>query len=122
MKFKGTVVKGAGRGKELQFPTANLQTEIPLTLKKGIWACWVTLKNRRYKSAASYGLNPTFDDVFTPQFEVHLLDYTGADFYGETLLVEATIYLRDEVAFTTVEKLIEQIEADCQQVRALLSE
>ena len=118
----GEVIHGEGRGKKINFPTANIdypkQKAIP---PNGIYACRARLGNRHYMAATNIGLNPTFTPERTiPSLEAYLLDF-DRDIYGETLTLEFVKRLRDEIRYTTVEALIEQIHEDVNQTREILS-
>jgi riboflavin kinase/FMN adenylyltransferase len=65
------------------------------------------------------GLNPTFEDRTTPVVEAHVLDFEG-DLYGQVVSVEFTHRLRDELKFASVDDLIEAMNKDIEQARALL--
>lgn len=117
----GEVIHGEGRGKKINFPTANIdypkQKVIP---PNGIYACWARLGNERYMAATNIGLNPTFTpERKIPSLEAYLLDF-DRDIYGETLTLEFVKRLRDEIRYTTVEALIEQIHEDVNQTREIL--
>ncbi len=118
----GEVIHGEGRGKKINFPTANIdypkQKAIP---PNGIYACWARLGNDRFMAATNIGLNPTFTpERKIPSLEAYLMDF-DRDIYGETLTLEFVKRLRDEIRYTTVEALIEQIHEDVTQTRAILN-
>lgn len=117
----GEVIHGAGRGKKINFPTANIdypdQKVIPVN---GIYACWATLDNECFMAATNVGFNPTF----TPErkvasVEAYLLDF-DRDIYGEHLKLEFVARLRDELKFDSVEALVEQMHRDVKQTREIL--
>ena len=117
------MVEGAKRGRELGFPTANIELNQKLasTLPDiGIYAVFVKLKNDTYHGAASWGFNPTFG-LKNPQLEVHILDFDEM-IYGETLGVEFVEFIRGESKFESIEKLIETIADDCVKCRKLLQQ
>ncbi len=121
-RMGGEVIHGEGRGKKLNFPTANIdypkQKAIP---PNGIYACWARLGAERYMAATNIGLNPTFTpERKIPSLEAYLLDF-DRDIYGEILTLEFVARLRDEIRYTNVEALIEQIHEDVKQTRVLLS-
>lgn len=118
----GTVVRGAGRGRELGIPTANLSCKGVLLPAPGIYATWVELldSGARYMGATSLGTNPTFVDKGSLTLEAHLLDFDG-DLYGQRLRVCFAAALRPEKRFDDVESLLAQIHADIDQTRELLS-
>lgn len=119
-RLEGDVVRGAGRGKGLGIPTANLRISNRMALPKiGVYAGWLTARGERHPAVVNVGLNPTFEERSDPVVEVHALDY-DADLYGETVAIEFTHRLRDELKFDGPDSLVEQIRADIVQARALL--
>jgi riboflavin kinase / FMN adenylyltransferase len=117
----GPVMRGDGRGKTINVPTANLayspEKMIPA---KGIYACWAYLNDKKYQAAINIGTNPTFTpDKQTPNVEAHLLDFQR-DIYEEDLRLEFVARLRDELRFDSVEKLLEQIWKDVEITRQIL--
>ena len=122
----GTVARGAGRGKDLGFPTANLHLDEPLAVPAhGIYASFATLaqdgESEVYRSVTSIGVRPTFGDCERPQtIETYLLDFSG-DLYGRTLRLHLVAKLRDELKFTSVEALIAQMEQDVTHARSALA-
>lgn len=115
--IRGRVVYGQQLGRELGFPTANVQLNrysAPLT---GVYAVLVDIDGTRYQGAANVGVRPTVGDLVKPILEVHLLDFEG-DLYGQRIEVEFMHKIRDEVKFTTLDKLVERIQHDVKQIRA----
>jgi riboflavin kinase/FMN adenylyltransferase len=122
-EVRGTVEHGDKRGRELGFPTANLQlpTEIALPAD-GIYAGWLQRADGTvHATAMSLGHRPTFYErpQGAPLLECHLLDFAG-DLYGEAVRVRFVERLRGEVRFDGVEALVAQMAADVEQTRALL--
>lgn len=117
---RGIVVRGAQRGRELGYPTANLSPGMEGYIPRdGVYAAWFTVDGRRYGSAVSIGNNPTFDGVPDKQVEAHLLD-EDIDLYGKTVEVSFVEYIRGQVKYSTIEALIEQIADDEEKVRVIL--
>jgi riboflavin kinase/FMN adenylyltransferase len=114
----GTVVRGAQRGRELGFPTANLETQNELVPPSGVYATAAAIDGVAHPSVTNIGLRPTFGDVDRTQIETHLLD-TDRDLYGATLRLSFVQRLRDERAFPDVDALRAQIDADCRAARRL---
>jgi len=117
----GEVIHGAGRGKKINFPTANIdypdQKVIPAN---GIYACWAALGEERFMGATNVGFNPTFTpERKTASVESYLLDF-DRDIYGEHLKLEFVARLRDELKFDSVEALVEQMHRDVKQTREIL--
>ena len=114
----GTVVRGAARGREIGFPTANLQTANELVPPAGVYATTATIDGIAHPSVTNIGMRPTFGDVDAPQVETHLLD-VQRDLYGAGLRLSFVQRLRDERRFPDVDALRAQIEADCRAARRL---
>ncbi|MCS7207235.1 MAG: bifunctional riboflavin kinase/FAD synthetase [Dehalococcoidia bacterium] len=116
----GIVRPGAGRGRRLGFPTANLAVDSSMAIPaNGIYATWAVWGGRRWPSATSIGVRPTFGGG-ERTIETYILDFQG-DLYGQRLRLEFVHRLRDEQAFPTVQALVEQMTRDIATVRALLS-
>ena len=125
-EFTGTVVRGAGRGRGLGIPTANLKPEGDLLLKTGIYAAWAQLLDAggTYPAAVSVGTNPTFTaetDGPPVIVEAYLLDYPGADLYDSRVRLLFEGRLRDERRFGSVEELLAEIQRDVARTRELLA-
>jgi riboflavin kinase / FMN adenylyltransferase len=119
----GTVVRGAGRGRGLGIPTANIATEGDLLPSPGIYA--VTLERPGVDAAprpavASLGTNPTFVDGGALVLEVHVLDF-DEDLYGARVRTGFVARLRDEARFDSVEALLTRIHADIAAARAIFA-
>ena len=111
-EVEGTVVRGDGRGRELGFPTANLDVPKDLLVPPdGVYAG--AARDRR--AAVSIGTNPHFDGV-ERRVEAHLLDFDG-DLYGQRLVVEIWSLLREQHRFGSLEELVAAIDADVDQTR-----
>ncbi len=118
----GEVVSGAGRGKKLGYPTANLRTWPRLLLPgQGIYAGVAELEDgSRYVAAIDVGTNPTFGTE-PLHVEAFLLDFPDDELRGDTLTVEFWERLRDEVRFDSVEGLVEAIADDVERTRSLVT-
>jgi riboflavin kinase / FMN adenylyltransferase len=117
----GTVVGGAGRGRGLGFPTANLRTWPRLLLPgRGIYAGRALVDRGTHVAAISVGTNPTFG-VEPLHVEAYLLDF-DADIVGRPISIEFWAYLRDEERFETPEELSDAIGRDVGRTRDLVSE
>lgn len=119
-RVRGTVMHGDGRGHTLGFPTANLLTEAMLTPARGVYAVRAQVEDGPWHHAvANLGTRPTFDGQ-SFLIEVHLLDHTE-DLYGCGLNIEFVARLRGETTFEGPNDLIQQIQRDIAQARAVLS-
>ena len=117
----GTVGVGQKRGREMGFPTANLEVDSDLIVPGyGIYATWAHLESGTHMAATSIGLRPTFDDGENRTIEAFLLDFSE-DIYGQSLRLEFVQRLRGEEKYETVEALMEQIDRDVLDTRSALS-
>ena len=114
----GEVVSGFQRGRELGFPTANLNTEKELIPAPGVYVVKVRLGDLEYGGVVNIGFCPTFG-CHDLSIEVHLLDYSG-EIYGEKLRVYFIERLRDETTFANVNELKVAIAADILKARQIL--
>ena len=120
-ELDGTVVGGAGRGRGLGFPTANLQTWPRLLLPgRGIYAGRAVVDGRAHVAAISVGTNPTFG-VEPLHVEAYLLDF-DEDIVGRPISIEFWAYLRDEERFETPDELSDAIGRDVRRTRELVGE
>ncbi|HEX2030188.1 MAG TPA: bifunctional riboflavin kinase/FAD synthetase [Actinomycetota bacterium] len=117
---EGQVVPGAGRGKGLGFPTANLRTPDGLLLPaRGVYAGRAGNRGSWWTAAINVGINPTFGQE-PLHVEAHLLGFDGT-VGGQVLTVEFWERLRDEVAFSSPEELVAQIGEDVRRTRAVVA-
>ncbi|MBL7925304.1 MAG: bifunctional riboflavin kinase/FAD synthetase [Bacteroidia bacterium] len=119
----GTVVHGKKLGRTLGFPTANLaiNENYKLIPANGVYAVTVTINTnntQKFAGALSIGNRPTFDNG-PRSIEVYLINFTG-DLYGQELTLSFKHYLRGDIAFSTTEALVSQINEDVKQVTKLL--
>ena len=119
-QIRGRVVIGRDRGgKLLGIPTANINLHDELCPKTGIYAVTVEIEDRQYNGVANIGYSPTFEDhEFT--VEVHILDF-NANIYGEKIRVNFIRRIRDEIKFSNISELIEQIKMDIAAAREIFS-
>jgi len=129
----GRVGSGRGVGRQLGFPTANLELYNPdqLAPRDGVYAGWATLANdsrsfyecgaQRYWAAIVIGRSKTFVDGGW-QIEAHLLDYSGGeDLRGKHILLSLAARLRGQQKFGDRRMLSDAIAADCRRVRGILA-
>jgi riboflavin kinase/FMN adenylyltransferase len=120
---RGRVVRGDQRGRELGFPTANVPTSGDTAAPAdGVYAGWLRRLDtgERFPAAISVGTNPTFDGERARRVESYVLDRTDLDLYDVDVEVSFVDRLRGMVAFSSVEKLVEQMNDDVDRTRALL--
>ena len=112
LRVEGVVVAGEGRGRDLGYPTANLELAPGQHLPpSGIYAG----SARGHRAAISVGVNPHYGGT-RPHIEVHLLNFEG-DLYGQRIVVELWQRLRDEAAFESEQALVDQIALDVEATR-----
>jgi riboflavin kinase/FMN adenylyltransferase len=117
--LSGTVVVGNRQGRELGFPTANVDVNPEMMIPNdGIYATWAIIGGQRLPSATSIGIRPTFG-LLERVIEVHVMDF-NEDIYGAELGVEFVEKIREQETFTTVEALVEQIGQDVVNARKTL--
>jgi len=125
----GEVVHGAKRGRELGYPTANLEPATEgLVPGDGIYAGWLidgvaaSAPGTRVRSPAaiSVGDNSTFDDVHRRQVEASVLDETDLDLYGHVVEVQFVARLRGMSAFAGIEALKVQMADDVERAREIV--
>lgn len=113
--LRGTVVPGRRMGREIGFPTANIETSPrQLVPARGVYAVESTIGKSTYKGVCNIGTRPTFGNG-TETIEVHFMGFRG-NIYGQTLDVVFHRRLRDEMVFESPEKLAEQIRRDLERV------
>jgi riboflavin kinase/FMN adenylyltransferase len=113
----GSVVRGAGEGRTLGFPPANLQTNDRLLPADGVYAGWTMIRERPIPTAISVGTRPTYGQN-ARLFEAHLIDFSET-LYDQRLEVRLIRWLRDQERFETVDDLVEQMNRDVDRVRGL---
>jgi len=115
----GTVLRGAGRGRALGFPTANLRPDRPLLLAPGVYAARAVWGGAGADAVVNVGYRPTFGEN---QFwiEAYIVDFSG-DLYDQALRLEFLHRIRPEMKFPGAEALKRQIAADLETARRLLA-
>ena len=116
----GTVVRGAGRGRNQGFPTANLDSDNELLPPDGVYATTAIVDGIMHPSITNIGVRPTFVSAGQRTIETHLFE-AGGDLYGQRVRLAFILRLRGERPFPDAAALTRQIAADCDQARALFS-
>jgi riboflavin kinase/FMN adenylyltransferase len=113
----GRVVAGDRIGRQLGFPTANLEVQNLVLPPNGVYSATAQVAGQRYRVALNLGCRPTVAPA-RPQLrvEAHLLDFQGG-LYGQELELELEAKIRDERRFGSREELQQQIERDVAGVR-----
>ncbi|MER8187992.1 bifunctional riboflavin kinase/FAD synthetase [Kitasatospora sp. NPDC094015] len=127
-RVEGVVVRGAQRGRELGYPTANVDT-VPHSAVPGdgVYAGWLVTdgpllpdggQGGRMPAAISVGTNPTFDGT-ARTVEAYAIDRVGLDLYGLHVAVEFLTYLRGMEKFDSIDALLERMADDVKRAREL---
>ena len=116
--IEGMVIDGDKRGRELSYPTANIDLKNPhkIVPKQGVYLVKSNLEDRIIYGMMNIGTKPTFNAAM-PSIEVHFFDWNG-NLYGQAVQVELLKWVREERKFNTVEELQTQIQADEQYCRS----
>lgn len=119
-QLSGTVSKGNAIGRTIGFPTANLELgdAEKIIPADGVYAVWVTVDGASYKGMMNIGKKPTIKNQ-ARTLEVHILGFEQ-DIYGEGICVEFVHKIRDEIKFTDILKLQQQLLIDKEHVKKIL--
>jgi FAD synthase len=121
--LSGSVVRGDGRGREIGFPTANVEMAKGAPVPPdGVYAGWVTRADgTTHVAAISVGGRPTYygdeGEVLVEAYVLHFDD----DLYGEVLEVGVEVVVRGQERFDSTEALVEQMQRDVEAVAALMA-
>ena len=118
--FTGTVVHGKKLGREIGFPTANIEVFDPYKLipADGVYAVTCKIGVDKFKAAMNIGWNPTIEGK-GHTIEAHLFDFSG-DLYDIAIPFELIARIRDEEKFQNVEELTQRIRQDVEQAKIAL--
>ncbi len=119
--LEGSVVHGLKIGRQLGFPTANLDIDGTMQIpKEGIYACFVMVGGKRFRGALYIGKRPTFNGRKI-SIEASIIDEGfSEEVYGKKMEVEIIERMRDDMRFDSQEKLISQIRKDVEEAREIL--
>lgn len=122
-RIDGIVMHGEKRGRQLGYPTANLAIAGLHPPKFGVYATWVDVLTGphagTYMGATSVGVRPMFGENVA-NCETYLMDFSG-DLYDAHISVALVDFLRPELQFETLDALVAQMGADCDEARRILS-
>lgn len=118
--ISGTVVHGAALGREIGFPTANIELDEPMQLLplNGVYEVSATVAGRQYRGVTNVGVKPTVTGCGKRTVELFIIDFTG-DLYGCNVCVEFVRRLREERRFSSLDELKAQIVKDVSEVQKL---
>ena len=110
--IKGVVIQGEKRGREIGFPTTNLETNWSFLPKVGVYVTNIFVEGVKYSGITNIGFRPTFGkkDLL---IESHLFDFNEF-IYGANIKIEFIQRIRSEKKFDSVDELIENIKKDVQ--------
>ncbi|EGJ70699.1 riboflavin biosynthesis protein RibF [Bacteroides coprosuis DSM 18011] len=121
--LEGKVIQGKQLGRTIGFPTANVNVSSPdkLIPKDGVYAVKVLVEDNQeeYWGMLNIGHRPTVDDGPNRSIEVNILDF-NKDIYNKSIRLLFKHRLRDEVKFSSIDKLVEQLHRDEESVRKLI--
>lgn len=114
---EGVVVGGQRLGRELGFPTANIELNEPLDIPNGVYISQVEIDgvDLPYRAISNLGENPTVGGC-RRRLETHILDFEG-ELYNHRLRVRLLKFLRREQHFSDIDALRQQIVRDVKQAR-----
>jgi len=118
-RLTGTVVHGDHRGRELGFPTANLDVQGGLIIPAdGVYSGLLLTATEVYPAAVSIGTNPTFEGVVGRRVEAHVIGRTDLDLYGQEVDLDFIGFIRGMRAFAGMEPLIVAMNHDVEVAKA----
>lgn len=119
--LRANVIKGVGRGTQLDFPTINLTAYSALDVKPGVHVCRANLNSTWYWGVLFFGPRPVFneDDL---SLEIHLFDFPKDTEVPKEIQVEVHKYIRMVEDFDTPEELIKRMEEDVKGAKKYIAE
>lgn len=118
--IENMVIHGAKRGRQINFPTANLNfPEKKIIPMLGVYAGFASINNKKLPAIANVGLRPTFGDIVQPLLEVHIVNF-DEDIYGKNIKFEFLELIRPEMKFASHNALKAQISKDIAKAKKLL--
>jgi|SRR3972149_5212407 len=120
MVISGRVARGQGRGRQLGFPTANLNLNPWRSPAEGVYAVWVTIGEDRLPGVTAVGLNGLQNEE-QPRLVTHILGFNG-DLYNQELEIAIIKKIRDDKLFNSIKEWGEAWKQDCQLVKQVLQE
>ena len=111
--IKGKVIHGAKLGRQLGFPTANLDASRLSEVDNGVYAARIKVAGRNYNAMANIGTRPSVDG-HTRLLEIHIFNYNGS-LYGRYVKINLIKKIRDEQRFDSIDALKAQLLKDAEQ-------
>ena len=121
-EIDGRVTRGAAKGRDLGFPTANVKYTYQLAPSNGIYACWAKIENDQdwRMAAVSTGYRPQFNGK-EKLLEVHFLKFS-CNVYHKRIRVVFVKKIREEQVFDSENQLINQMNKDCKTIEDILKQ
>ena len=114
--LSGSVIKGDQRGSQIGFPTANMNVDNNIQIpKNGVYKVNVFLNEIFYEGIMNIGHKPTVSEGTRLSLEVHIFDFND-DIYDADLTVYFSKFIRDEIKFSSIDELIQQISKDIEEI------
>jgi len=118
-RVTGEVVHGDHRGREIGYPTANIDVQGGLLIPAdGVYSGILWIDGVAHKSAISVGTNPTFNDVTNRRVEAYVIDQTGLDLYGKIVDLDFVSHIRDMESFAGIPELLAAMDRDVSKAKS----
>ncbi len=122
-RLTGVVVHGDHRGRELGFPTANLNVDQPLVVPAdGVYSAMMHWDGQAWPCAVSVGTNPTFDGVIGRRVEAYVMDHKHLDLYDHEISLDFIDFVRPMLKFDGLDSLIEAMHNDVARAREQIAD
>lgn len=116
----GKVIHGKKIGRQLGYPTANINTKNECIPPSGIYSAYLVVDDDKYDSALYIGVSSTLCSENLKTLEIHLINEKGIDLYDKEVEVKIVEFIRDDQNLENIEKLKKQISIDIKNVRKSL--
>jgi riboflavin kinase/FMN adenylyltransferase len=128
----GTVIKGSFLGRQLGFPTANINPHHEVIPPQGVYAVRIILENKKFKGICYIGTKPTFKPYhrlamrvcnkaqITKHIEAHIFNF-NKKIYGKDLEIQFIKRIRDEKRFKSAFELVKQVRIDILKTKEILN-
>ncbi len=113
--IKGKVIHGAKLGRQIGFPTANLDASRLTDIANGVYAARIKIAGQNYKAMANIGTRPSVDGQ-TRLLEIHIFNYRGS-LYGQYVKINLLKKIRDEHRFENIDALKQQLLRDAEECK-----
>lgn len=110
--FSGKVVQGQQKGRELGYPTVNINIKPKqLILSRGVYLVNIIYNNKKYSAMANWGYRPTVANKLDLVLEAHIFNF-NQDIYNKKIYIEFLAKIRDEKKFESIDELKNQLDSD----------